>query len=169
MRAEEEFLKELDTLEALAIEQYRNAVAHSAVELRIKIENGTRNIQDGKDNVSFFFLEIHLPGILIFSEKSVFFTQVKWPMRLPKGMFLRLVKCTVRVTFHWYLTVKVDILLDIEIHILNKIIKVNSIYYKLKWDKILLISIQLNKCTVRVSYSPFFTALGAVKGSDFET
>ena len=90
MRAEEEFLKELDTLEALAIEQYRNAVAHSAVELRIKIENGTRNIQDGKDNVSFFFLEIHLPGILIFSEKSVFFTQVKWPMRLPKGMFLRL-------------------------------------------------------------------------------
>ena len=77
MRAEEEFLKELDTLEALAIEQYRNAVAHSAVELRIKIENGTRNIQDGKDNVSFFFLEIHLPGILIFSEKSVFFTQVK--------------------------------------------------------------------------------------------
>ena len=27
---------------------------------------------------------------------------------------------------------KVDILLDIEIHILNKIIKVNSIYYKLK-------------------------------------
>ena len=54
MRAEEEFLKELDTLEALAIEQYRTAVAHSAVELRIKIENGTRNIQDGKDNVSLF-------------------------------------------------------------------------------------------------------------------
>lgn len=53
MRAEQEFLKELDTLEASAIEQYRNAVAHSAVELRIKFENGERNMQDGKDNVSF--------------------------------------------------------------------------------------------------------------------
>ena len=55
MQAEEEFLKELDILEASSIEQHRNAVAHSAVELRIKIENTTRNVQDGQDNVMFPF------------------------------------------------------------------------------------------------------------------
>ena len=53
MRAEQEFLEELDHLEMAVIETLRDAVVHSAVELRIKLENSNMNMNDSKENVSF--------------------------------------------------------------------------------------------------------------------
>ena len=52
MKAEREFLQELDKLEIQVIEKLRDALAHSAIELRIKVDNATKNIDDAKDNVS---------------------------------------------------------------------------------------------------------------------
>lgn len=52
MQAEDEFLKELGNLEMSVIERLRDAVVHSAVELRIKIESSTKNMDEAKDFVS---------------------------------------------------------------------------------------------------------------------
>jgi len=51
MKAEGEFLKELSNLEIRVIEKLRDALAHSAIELRIKVDNATKNIDDAKDNM----------------------------------------------------------------------------------------------------------------------
>ncbi|XP_066917336.1 myosin heavy chain, clone 203-like [Clytia hemisphaerica] len=51
MKAEGEFLKELSNLEIQVIEKLRDALAHSAIELRIKVDNATKNIDDAKDNM----------------------------------------------------------------------------------------------------------------------